>query len=101
MGETITEAEKEGTKKEKHPLWSQYKAHKGVVHRLSNSVPLSKIVAWIKNEVTNELYADELDKNPHLLGCDNGVLDLRELNKERKEIGMNDQHYLLHCVLLF
>ena len=80
MGETITEAEKEGTKKEKHPLWSQYKAHKGVVHRLSNSVPLSKIVAWIKNEVTNELYVDELDKNPHLLGCDNGVIDLRELN---------------------
>jgi phage/plasmid-associated DNA primase len=80
MGETITEAEKEGTKKERHVLWGQYKAHKSVVHRLSNSVPLSKIVAWIKNEVTNELYAEELDKNPHLLGCNNGVIDLRELS---------------------
>ena len=64
----------------KHPKYKKLKIHKSVVYRLKNTIPLGKIVKWIKSEITYELCYDLLDSHEHLLGFENGVIDLNKLN---------------------
>jgi phage/plasmid-associated DNA primase len=69
-----------GIKLSKNKLWGQFTVHKRIRHRLTNTVPMQKIVKWIRSEITNELYADKLDSDGNLLGFDNGVIDLSTLD---------------------
>jgi phage/plasmid-associated DNA primase len=90
----IQEHTNQGNKASSHPEWNQYCNHRQVIRRLKSNKSRAEILKEIQCEVTNNEFERDLDKDPYLLGFENGVMDLSTMEFRK---GRPNEYVSLSC----